>query len=221
MRNITINEFWKIFKSNFIIISIIPIVVIAIVYMINRTILPPKYETTTQLVITMQKINDDKYFFDNLRSSMQLVDTFSSIAQSEKVMEEVKKELKIEKNSNKIKVVTDEKSLLVDIKVVGKEKEQVVDVANAIAINTKEKFKMFFQSTEINVLDKAIFAKEVPITTQLILGFITGLMASFIYIFSILTFSTIIRKEEHVTQLGFISLGDVPLIQEKGDDIYD
>lgn len=125
MQNETINDFFKTCKDHIVVIILIPIIVISMVYIVNKMILPPKYEATTQLVISMQKVTDDKYYFDNLRSSMQLVDTFSSIAQSEKVMEEVKNKLQIKNNANKIAVVTDDKSLIVNINVIGREKTKL------------------------------------------------------------------------------------------------
>lgn len=46
-------------------------------------------------------------------------------------------------------------------------------------------------------------------------------MSSLIYIFSVLFFSSIITKEKQVKQLGYISLGDVPLTYGKGEDLND
>lgn len=220
MEKVTINDFWKVCKKYFLIISLLPIIVVTIVFIINKMIVPPKYETTTQLIISMQKSNAESYYFDNLRSSMQLVDTFSSIAQSEKVMEEVTTQLHLKNNSDKVTVITDEKSLIINVNVTGKDKKQVVDVANAVSINTQEKFKQLFDGMNVNILAKAEESKKIPITFQLILGAIVGFMSSLIFIFSILFFSSILTKEEQIIQLGYVVLGDVPLRKVKKEDVY-
>ncbi|MFJ8119854.1 YveK family protein [Bacillus mycoides] len=221
MDKITFNDFWKVCKKNFLIISMLPIAVITIVYVLNKVILPPKYETTTQLIISTQQMNNtERHFFDDLRSSMQLIDTFSSIVQSEKVMEEVKKQLHLKITSNKVTVVTDEKSLIINVKVTGKNKKEVIDVANTVAITAQEKFKQLFNGININILSKSEEAKEISITFQLILGTIAGIMSSLVFVFTILFFSSIITKEEQVKQMGYIVLGDVPLKKEKEEDVY-
>lgn len=221
MEKVTINDFWKVCKKYFLIISLLPIIVVTIVFIINKMIVPPKYETTTQLLISMQKSSVESYYFDSLRSSMQLVDTFSSIAQSEKVMKEVTSQLHLEDNSNKVTMITDEKSLIINVNVTGKDKKQVVEVANAVAVNTQGKFNELFNGMNVNILAKAEESKKVSSTFQLILGTIIGFMSSLVFIFSILFFSSIITKEEQITQLGYVVLGDVPLRKSKKEDVYD
>ncbi|PER96995.1 YveK family protein [Bacillus cereus] len=220
MEKVTINDFWKVCKKYFLIISLLPIIVVTIVFIINKMIVPPKYETSTQLLISMQKSNVESYYFDSLRSSMQLVDTFSSIAQSQKVMKEVTSQLHLEKNLNKVTVITDDKSLIINVNVTGKDKKQVVDVANAVAVNAQGKFNELFNGMNVNILAKAEESKKVSSTFQLILGTIIGFMSSLVFIFSILFFSSIITKEEEITQLGYVVLGDVPLKESKKEDIY-
>lgn len=220
MEKVTINDFWKVCKKYFLIISLLPIIVVAIVFIINKMIVPPKYETSTQLLISMQKSNMESYYFDSLRSSMQLVDTFSSIAQSQKVMKEVTSQLHLGNDSNKVTVITDEKSLIINVNVTGKDKKQVVDVANAVAVNAQGKFNELFNGMNVNILAKAEESKKVSGTFQLILGTIIGFMSSLVFIFSILFFSSIITKEEEITQLGYVVLGDVPLKESKKEDVY-
>ncbi|MES5896817.1 Wzz/FepE/Etk N-terminal domain-containing protein [Bacillus cereus group sp. RP43] len=220
MEKITFNDFWKVCKKHFLIISMLPITVITIVYLLNKEILPPKFETATQLIVSMPKSNVEGYYFDNVRSSMQLVDTFSSIVQSKKVMEEVNKQLHIKNNSNKVTVITDEKSLIINVKVTGENNKEIIDVANAVAGNAQEKFKQLFEGMNIKVLSKSEEAKEISITFQLILGTITGIMSSLIFIFTILFFSSIITKNEQIKQMGYIVLGDVPLTNGREEDIY-
>ncbi|MCU4733698.1 Wzz/FepE/Etk N-terminal domain-containing protein [Bacillus cereus] len=87
MNKIRFNDFWLSLKKHFLIVCIIPLVSVSIIYTFNKLVVPPKYEATTQLIISIQKNNVDSYMYDNIRSSMQLVDTFSSIVQSKKVME--------------------------------------------------------------------------------------------------------------------------------------
>lgn len=212
------NDFIKVCRKHIFIVCLIPIIVVAIVFVINKFILPPKYETNTQLVISMPKNNPESYYLDNLRSSIQLVDTFSSIAQSEKVMQEVVSQLHLKSNSNKVKVITNERSLIFSINVIGTNEKQVMDVANAIANNTKGKFQGLFEGMNVNVLSKATKSNKISIVFQIILGIIAGIMSSVIFIFSILFFSNIITKEEQVNQLGCTILGDIPLVNSKEVD---
>lgn len=58
---------------------------------------------------------------------------------------------------------------------------------------------------ETNILDRANSAKKTSITSQLILGLITGLMSSLIYIFSVLFLVLLLQKKTSQTvRLYFI-----------------
>ncbi|PEX06317.1 hypothetical protein COD78_28355 [Bacillus cereus] len=219
MNKITLNEFLKTCKQYLPVMILIPIVVTTMVYVVHKTILPPKYVAETQLIISTQKGNTEVQNFDNLRSSMQLVETFSSILQSSKVMEEVNSQLNIKKNLNTVTVIKDEKSLITNLKITGKDKKQVVEVANTVAIKSKEKFMQLFEGMKVEVLSNAEDSKQNSITPQLILGAFAGVISSFMLVFSILFFSTHITKEEHIKEMDNIVLGDVPLMKgRKGDE---
>ncbi|MGH0590361.1 YveK family protein [Bacillus mycoides] len=220
MEKITLNDFWKACKKHFLIMMLLPITVVLIVFVINKIILPPKYETTTQLIISMQKGDTESQNFDNLRSSMQLVETFSSIVQSKKVMEEVNSQLHLKDNSNKVTVITDEKSLIINVKVTGTDNKQVVDVANGVAMKAQETFMQLFEGMNINILAKAEDSQQLSIIFQLVLGAFAGIMSSLMFVFSTLFFSSIITKEEQIKKMEYIVLGDVPLTNSKEEDAY-
>ncbi|PER50998.1 hypothetical protein COL26_33220 [Bacillus thuringiensis] len=220
MKNITLNDFWKLSKKYFWLIIILPIIVVTIVYAINKIILPPKYEATTQLLILSKKAGADAQSFDDVRSSMQLVETFSSIVQSEKTMNDVASELHLKRISDKVSVITNEKSLIINVKVTGKDKQQIVKVANAVAVEAQKKFQGLFEGMKVNILEKTHKSKEVSIKYQLILGAIAGFMSSFIMIYSLLFFNSIITKEEQVKQMGYIVLGDIPQMNNKEESQY-
>ncbi|MBC2005600.1 hypothetical protein HCA78_17720, partial [Listeria booriae] len=113
MTKISMSDLGKVIKKYFLLLLLIPIATTALVFVAEKVILPQEYTASTQLLLTMDtsKKNEQTQTFDDLRSSIQLIGTFSTTIQSAKVRNEVAKELGQDKLDETISVITDQNSL--------------------------------------------------------------------------------------------------------------
>ena len=61
--------------------------------MLVHFLIKPKYESSTQIIVN-QKEKDDQMLAQQLQSDLQLVNTYSEIIRSPRIMDEVSKDLK-------------------------------------------------------------------------------------------------------------------------------
>ncbi|MBC2161738.1 YveK family protein [Listeria booriae] len=218
MTKISFSDLGKVIKKYIVILMCIPILSTGLVYTTEKVLLPQEYTASTQLLITADNKSEDGQSFDDLRSSIQLIGTFSTTIQSDKVKKEVAEDLGIEKIDENITVITDQNSLYFTVNVTGPNEEEAVDVANSLSKVVTKDFPELFSGMSVHVMEKASDATPKPMTFQLILGFISGLMASIILAFSILLFSSIITKESQLRDLGLTVLGDTPFKNLRKED---
>ncbi|EAH3956984.1 hypothetical protein D6P11_14185 [Listeria monocytogenes] len=205
----SLNDFWKVIKKYLLVLLLVPLLTTCFVYIVEEMVKPKEYTAATQLLITAQKGKEGQSF-DDLRSSIQLIGTFSTTIQSEKVKQEVAKKLGIKSVNEDIQVVTDQNSLYFNIYVKGTDPKKAKAVANALGKVLTEDFSELFSGMNVYVMEEATTATPEPIKFQLILGFVFGLMISVIFAFSTLLFSSVITKDEQLRDLGLTVLGDTP-----------
>lgn len=213
MMKISMNDLGKVCKKYALLLLLIPIMTTGLVFVVEKVVLPQEYTASTQLLLTMdssKKGDAQTQTFDDLRTSIQLIGTFSTTIQSPKVRNEVAKELGLEKLGESISVVTDQNSLYFTVNVTGTNRKQTMAVANTLGDVLTRDFPKLFSGIHVNIMEDADTVQSKTITFQLLLGFITGVMASFILALSILLFSSIVTKESQLRDLGLTVLGDVP-----------
>lgn len=209
---ISMSDLGKVIKKYFLLLLLIPIATTALVFVAEKVILPQEYTASTQLLLTMDtgKKNEQTQTFDDLRSSIQLIGTFSTTIQSAKVRNEVAKELGQDKLDETISVITDQNSLYFTVNVTGTDAKQTMKVADTLGKVLKRDFPKLFAGINVNIMESADSVTVKPITFQLLLGFLIGVMASLILTLSLLIFSSIVTKESQLRDLGLTVLGDVP-----------
>lgn len=208
-----VNDFFKICKKYYLVILIVPIVVTSCVYLLTQYVIPTKYEAKTQLLVSMQ--NDTSVQrLDELRSSIQLLGTFSSITQSQRTMNKAAEQLNQEAIAEKVSVSIDENSLIVTLKAKGEDEKSAVKVVNTIAKLVAQDFSSLFNGTEVTILEEASMASQPSSLFQLILAMVTGLFGALAFLFILSMSNLIVSNEEQIKALGLIYLGDVALIKK-------
>lgn len=207
-----ISVFFDIFKKYIVYFSLIPLVLISMVYALNYFVIPIKYEASNQLLISMNK--EETQNLDDLRTSIQLIGTFSSIAKSDKTTKEVAHRLGSKKISEQVSVSTSDNSLILNVSVSGTNKNQTIKVANLYGEVLSENFPTLFNGTQVTILESAENAKSSSMAIQLILAGIVGELAAIVYVLYLSKTSFIITSNEQINELGLIVLGDVALMKK-------
>lgn len=206
-------DFFKTCKKYYLVILIVPVLVIGVVYFLTVYVVPQKYETKTQLLVSMQNENSAQRL-DELRSSIQLLGTFSAITRSPRIMGQAAKQLNQSEIGEKISVSIDDNSLIVTLKAKGEDKDSAVMVINTIAKLVSQDFSKLFSGSEVTILEEAKTASKPSIFFQLLLAMITGFFGALAFIFFLSMSNLVVSNEEQIKALGLIYLGDVALIKK-------
>lgn len=185
----------------------------SIVYLLTVYVIPENYEAKTQLLVSIQNENNEQRL-DELRSSIQLLGTFSSITQSQRIMNQAAMQLNQQVIHEKLSVSIDENSLIVTLKARGENKKSAVLVVNTIADLVAKDFSNLFKGADVTILEKANTANQPSILFQLILAMITGGCSALAFLFFLSISNLVISNEEQIKELGLIYLGDVTLIKK-------
>lgn len=203
----------NVLKEYVIYFSLIPLVLISTVYGLNYFIIPTKYEAKNQLLISMKK--EETQNLDDLRTSIQLIGTLSSIAKSDKTTKEVSNRLGSKKINEQVSVSTNDNSLILNVEVSGTNKDQTIRVANLYGEVLSENFPTLFNGTQVTILESAENAESSSMTIQLILAGIVGELVACVYVLYLNKTSLIITNNEQINELGLIVLGNAALMKER------
>ncbi|MFS7413144.1 YveK family protein [Carnobacterium maltaromaticum] len=207
------HDFFRVCKKYYFIILLVPCLVTSIVYLLTVYVIPENYEAKTQLLVSIQNENNEQRL-DELRSSIQLLGTFSSITQSQRIMNQAAMQLNQQVIHEKLSVSIDENSLIVTLKARGENKKSAVLVVNTIADLVAKDFSNLFKGADVTILEKANIANQPSILFQLILAMITGVFSALAFLFFLSISNLVISNEEQIKELGLIYLGDVTLIKK-------
>ncbi len=196
---------------------IIPAILVILTFTIGKLWLTPDYTTSTQVLVTTVTANNEAQASDNVRSSIQLSDTYSTTIGSARTMKEVidKYDFKMtpEELAKKVTVKGNVNSLVFSITVVDENPEQAKRIANGVATVAQADFPDLFSGTKIINLEKASEPVVVSSITQYILAAGFGLGIALVIVLYQASYDTIIRQRENFEELGLRFLGDIPLIE--------
>ena len=86
-------KIWEIIKKNWKLLVLLPIVFLLISLVYTFFIASPKYEASTQVLVN-EKEKDKDMMAQQVQSNIQLVNTYSEILKSPRILDEVAKEHK-------------------------------------------------------------------------------------------------------------------------------
>lgn len=215
MTEISFQDIKKVINKYLILIILIPFFTTGVVYTIDTKVIPAKYIASNQLLIVANNNNKNGQTYDDLRTSIQLVGTFSTLIQSKSMKDLAIKKLNKDTFDDKVKVITDEKSLIVTVEIIGEDKNEVVNVANTMGEVIVKEFPKYFPLMKVQVMEKSSEALKESNSFRLLLSFISGCMISIIFVFSVVLLNVYITREEQLNDLGLTVLGSTPLIKVK------
>lgn len=207
-----IKNFFELVKKYSIILITMPIIVISFVYVLNKYVIPPKYQAQNQLLISVQS-EENSQNLDDLRTSIQLLGTVSAIAQSNKTMEEVSKRLDLKRIEEKISVSTNENSLIMNLNASGSDKSKTIKVVNMFGEVVSEETSKLFSGMQIIILEKATQTSESSIVFQLILAGILGELSAISLIIIVIKSNLLLKNDEQINDLGLKVLGEVAEVE--------
>ncbi len=204
---IDLSKLFLILKKNMKYLIILPIVFLVLSMVVTFVFMTPKYSSSTQVLVN-QKETDNQMMAQQVQSNLQLVNTYSEIIKSPRILDKVSKNLKGKYSSNEISgmltVSNQAESQILNIAVENESREAASKVANEIAKVFSKDVSKIMNVDNVSILSKADTEgnqiSPQPLVNSVV-GIFLGLIVALIIIFLKEMLDKRIKTEEDVTEI--------------------
>lgn len=204
---IDLNKLFAIIKKNMKYLIILPIVFLVLSMVMTFLFITPKYSSSTQVLVN-QKETDSQMMAQQVQSDLQLVNTYSEIIKSPRILDKVSKNLKGKYSSKEIEgmltVSNQAESQILNIAVENESREAAGKVANEIANVFSKDVSKIMNVDNVSILSKADHngnkVSPQPLINAVV-GVFLGLIIALIIIFLKEILDKRIKTEEDVEEL--------------------
>ena len=221
MEEIDLKELFGYFKTK--IYTIIMLIILVIIIGNTCTILTrtPLYKSDTTIVLVSETNNQNNY--TDLQMNKNLVDTYSEIIKSRKVLNPVIKNLNLNYSYNELKTKITVSSVtnteIIKVSVSDKDPKKAKEITNEIGTVFSEKIQKIYNLNNVAIVDKATIAKtpyNVNYIKDNIIYFAIGLVVAMGLVFIRFYFDTTIKTSEEIeNKLGLTVIGIVPIVEKE------
>ncbi|MCO4323974.1 Wzz/FepE/Etk N-terminal domain-containing protein [Mammaliicoccus sciuri] len=213
---IDLSKLFLILKKNIKYLIVLPIVFLALSMVITFVFMTPKYSSSTQVLVN-QKETDNQMMAQQVQSNLQLVNTYSEIIKSPRILDKVSKNLKGKYSSKELSgmltVSNQAESQILNIAVENESREAASKVANEIANVFSKDVSKIMNVDNVSILSKAdnngSKVSPKPLINAVV-GVFLGLIIALIIIFLKEIMDKRIKTEEDVEEvLGLPVLGTI------------
>ncbi|MBT2646890.1 capsular biosynthesis protein [Bacillus sp. ISL-34] len=206
---ISIKDIFKTLKKRWKLIMLLTLVAALISGTISYFLLTPVYESSTQILVN-QKKSDNLLDSNQIRSNIDMINTYSVIIKSpailDKVIDELELDQSVEQLSEKITINSQENSQVFSLTVQDSKPSQAVEIANTVSETFQKEIKNIMNVDNVSVLAKAkIEENPTPVKPNPLLNIaiavIVGLMAGIGLAFLLEYMDNTIKDEEDIERL--------------------
>lgn len=222
MEEIDLRDFWDLIKSKILLIINCTLVfaICGLVYLAFINV--PKYKSTTSIVLASN--SSDGVTTSDLTINKNLVQTYSEIVRSRKVIEKAINDLGLDVTYStlvkNVSVSSVSNTEIIKISVSDINANNATKITNSIAEVFIDEVSGLYNMTNVKVLDSAstpVNPYNVNYVKTIGISVIAGLIFSFVIIFLIYYFDNTIKSPEQVeSKIGLPILGRIPLYKKGG-----
>ncbi|MCH4475892.1 Wzz/FepE/Etk N-terminal domain-containing protein [Staphylococcus haemolyticus] len=204
----------ELFRKNWKLMVLLPIVLMLISLLISMFLMKPAYQANTQVLVN-QKNKDSQVMAQEVQGNIQLINTYSEILESPRIIDAVAKNEKFSANeiAEMISVESGANSQILNINVKGSDKKTTEKIANKTAKVFQNKMPDIMNVDNVSILSSADnTANQISPKTLVncLIGFIIGILLSLIIIGLKQVFDKRIKTEEDVlNELNLPVLGSI------------
>ncbi|MGX5789506.1 YveK family protein [Staphylococcus equorum] len=211
-----LSKILQMLRKNVKILIILPIICLLISAIVTFFFLDSKYQASTQVLVN-QKESDSQMMAQEVQSNIQLVNTYSEIVKSPRIIDKVSKKLdraySTSELSSMVSVSNQAESQLLNIAVDSKSKNDSEHIANTVAQVFSEEVPDIMNVDNVSILSEANdTAKQVAPKKgiNLLVGLVGGFLIALIIIFIKEILDKRIKSEEDVeNELNIPVLGSI------------
>lgn len=216
-KKISMSDLLKALKKNLKLLIILPLIFMFIGGILTYLLMHPKYEATTQLLVNKKETNNE-VTSQNIQSDLQLVNTYSEIIKSPRILEKVSDNLdnkySVKSLQSMLNVNNQKESQILNVSIVSNSKASSVKIANEIAHEFSKEANKIMDIDNISILSKANDnAPQVAPNYSLNIGvsLVLGIFIALIIIIFKELFDRRIKTETDVEEiLDLPVLGSIP-----------
>ncbi|UYY97441.1 Wzz/FepE/Etk N-terminal domain-containing protein [Peribacillus frigoritolerans] len=206
---ISIKDIFKTLKERWKLIMLLTLIAALISGSISYFLLTPVYESSTQILVN-QKQSETQLDSNQIRSNIDMINTYSVIIKSpailEKVIEELNLDQSVDQLSEKITINSQENSQVFSLTVQDSNPIKAVKIANAVSGTFQKEIKDIMNVDNVSVLAKAeIKENPTPVKPNPVLNIaiavVVGLMAGVGLAFLLEYMDNTIKDEDDIERL--------------------
>ncbi|MBC2118134.1 YveK family protein [Listeria booriae] len=214
----------KIIKNNLIWVIALPLIAMVIAFGISKYYLVPQYTSSAQIFITINvesgSEKETTVYSEQLRTNMQMANTFNTILKSSRILETVRSEMKLPESNdqlaNKINIKSDKDSLVFTVSVEDASPERAREIVNKITQTYQKDLPKLVSNNKIIILEPANLPLEPTspnIVINTMIAFVLGIIGSILLVSLIYLFRNVIEGEADLEEMSLKFVGDIPLIK--------
>ncbi|PRS39100.1 capsular biosynthesis protein [Bacillus sp. RJGP41] len=212
---ISINDIFKTLKKRWKLIMLLTLIAALISGTISYFLLTPVYQSSTQILVN-QKQSENQLDSTQIRSNIDMINTYSVIIKSPAILEKVIDELELNQSvdqlSQKITINSQENSQVFSLTVQDSNPAKSVEIANTVSSIFQKEIKDIMKVDNVSILAKAeIKENPTPVKPNPLLNIaiavVVGLMAGIGLAFLLEYLDNTIKDEDDIERLL-----DLPLL---------
>ena len=206
---ISIKDIFKTLKKRWKLIMLLTLIAALISGTISYFLLTPVYQSSTQILVN-QKQSENQLDSNQIRSNIDMINTYSVIIKSPAILEKVIDELELDQSvdqlSQKITINSQENSQVFSLTVQDSNPTKAVEIANTVSETFQKEIKDIMNVDNVSVLAKAeIKENPTPVKPNPLLNIaiavVVGLMAGIGLAFLLEYMDNTIKDEDDIERL--------------------
>ncbi|MFD1851243.1 YveK family protein [Oceanobacillus bengalensis] len=224
--SISLKEIFEVIKKRFLLIIGLAIGAAFIAAIISYFLLTPEYENSSQFLVNQSNPDPEQQVTQTeLRTNIELINTYNVIIRSPRILDEVANELNLDMSSGqlaqKINVSSAENSQVVTVTATDADPVLATDLANTTVEVFQKEIPELMNVNNVNVLSEAVLSENpspvapnplLNIAIAIVLGVMVGVGLAFLLEY---LDNTIKTEEDVEKKLEVPVLGVIPIIDEK------
>ncbi|PIC95690.1 capsular biosynthesis protein [Sporosarcina sp. P26b] len=226
---ISLQELFTTLKKRLGLIIGTTIAAAVIAVIISYFFLTPIYQSSTQILVTQQYVEQQQFTSQDIQTNLQLINTYNAIIKTPVILDQVIKNLDLDITpaalNAQLTVNSEQNSQVVNLTVQDPEPHKAVDIANTTAEVFQKEIVNLMNVDNVNILSPAIYVedpkpvkpnKQLNIAIAAVIGLMVGVGIAFLLEY----LDTTVKTEQDIEELlGLPVLGLVSPISDKDDPV--
>ncbi|MFV8826388.1 YveK family protein [Alkalihalobacterium sp. APHAB7] len=223
---ISLKELFTTIRKRIKLLMILPLIAVVVSGLVSYLFLTPIYQSSTQILVNQSKSDMQNLSQADLRTNIELINTYNVIMKSpvilEKVIDELNLNTSVDALNSRVTVGSAQNSQVVAITVQHEDPAMAAQIANSVATVFQREIVDIMNVDNVSILSVAqISDNPSPVkpnpTLNMAIAFVVGLMAAVGLAFLLEYLDTTVKTEQDIESLlGLPVIGVVARMESTG-----